>query len=266
MISLAGVLFLVQHALVFAVLTATCFVLGRRLLGDHGRESGGEGFALSTGVGLGAAGLLLFGLGLLGGLTAGSVSALVVLIHLTGFSVWRDGLTRIRTSDNRGLFSSDSLPWLPAALTVALVALLSFYPPTSFDATSYHLPYARAFAQAHRVVSLPGRRFPVFPQLSEVVFSATLLGGDDTDAARVELLALLVGLAALSGGARRRSGTAAGPWAASAWIGCPAVALLSASAYVDVGFTMFALLAFIAWDRWREEGLGRWIVVSAALA
>ena len=277
MFSLAGALFLIRHALVFGLLAATVFVLGRRLLRGGEFESAAEEMALSIGMGMGAFGLLLFGLGLFGVLTPAATAILVALIHLAGFPAWRDFL-RPRTRDGRqgktrdgreGKKSADVLPWLPAAVTVAVVAILSFYPPTSFDATAYHLPYARAFAQTHRIVSLPARRFPVFPQLTETIFAATLFAGDDTDAQRVEFLALLAGLAVLAAWGRRSSESSEGsadPLAASAWIGCPAVALLAASAYVDIGFSMFGVLAYFSWERWRDSGARGWIVLSAVFA
>ncbi len=266
MFSLAGAFFFVRHACVFVALAATSFILGRRLLGDRDYGGPGEELAIGTAMGLGAAGMILFGLGLIGCLTPAAVAAGAVLVHVTSLATWRHAVARRFGLAGTPFSWREASAWLPAGLTLVLVAVLSCYPPTAFDATAYHLPYARAFAASHRIVSLPARRFPVFPQLSETIFSAALLAGDETDVARVELLALIVCLAALSGSARRRSETAAGPWAASSWIGCPAVALLSASAYVDVGFAMFALLAFLAWERWRDEASRRWLAVSAVFA
>jgi hypothetical protein len=266
LISLAGALFFARHALVFVLLAGTCFVLGRRLLRNVDCGGLGEEVATCTGMGLGAGSLALFGIGLLGFLTAPVVAAGFLLIHAACLGTWRKIVRRARLARARATGGPEVFAWLPAALALVLIAALSCYPPTGFDATLYHLPYARAFASSHRIVSLPARRFPVFPQLTEMLFSAMLLLADDTGAQGVELLALAACLAALSGWARAKSGPAAGVWAASAWIGCPAVALLAASAYVDLGFSLFAILSFFAWERWREEGRGEWIAVSAVFA
>lgn len=265
MFSFDGALFFARHAAVFAVLGATCFVFGRRLLRGFDFASAGEEIALCTGLGLGTAATALFGIGLAGDLTVPAVVGGILLIHAACLGTWRDAVRRAR-SRARALEARDLWPWVPLAFACALVAVLSCYPPTGFDATLYHLPYARVFARTHRIASLPERRFPVFPQLGESVFSAVLLLSDDTNIPGVEVLALLAGLAALWGWARRKGGPAAGAWAPSAWAGCPVVAIFAASAYVDLGFAFFALLSFLAWERWREGGSRGWAGVSGVFA
>ncbi len=263
MLSSDGALFFARHAAVFAVLGATCFIFGRRLLRTFHFENAGEEIAVCAGLGLGTAATVLFGIGLAGYLTAPVVVGGILLIHTACLATWRDTVRRVRA---RAAESRDLWPWVPVAVACVLVAVLSCYPPTGFDATLYHLPYARAFARTHRIVALPERRFPLFPQLGESAFSAVLLVSDDTNTQSVELLALLAGLAALAGWARRKGGPAAAAWAPSAWAGCPAVAIFAASAYVDVGFALFALLSFLSWERWREGGGGNWAVLSGAFA
>ena len=265
MFSSDGILFFARHGAVFAVLGATCFVFGRRLLRGLDFANAGEEIALSLGLGLGTAATVLFGIGLAGRLTGPAILAGILLIHAACLGTWRDAARRAR-SRSRALQGRDLWPWVPVALACALVAALSCYPPTGFDATLYHLPYARAFALTHRIAILPRLRFPVFPQLSESAFSAVLLLSDDTNVAGVEVLALLAGLAALGGWARKEGGPAAGAWAPAAWAGCPAVAIFAGSDYVDVGFALFALLSFLAWERWREGGNRTWAGLSAVFA
>ncbi|MGH9442880.1 MAG: ArnT family glycosyltransferase [Thermoanaerobaculia bacterium] len=265
MLSYDGALFFARHAIVLVVLAGTCYVLGRSLLHGVGCGSIGEEFGLCAGLGLGVAATSLFGIGLLGLLTAPVVLGALGTIHAACFPVWRETFRRAVRAQPP-LLRREVRPWIPVAFACLLVAVLSCYPPTGFDATLYHLPFARAFANAHRVVTLPARRFPVFPQLSESIFSAMLLLAGDTDAQRVELLALLAGLAALAGWAGRKSGPAGGAWAASAWVGCPAVALLAATAYVDVGFALFVVLSLLAWERWRDGEGNKWAVLSGVFA
>ena len=273
MISSDGALFFAWHGLLFALLAATCFALGRGLLrgfdaGSLRQEFGLEELGLSIGLGLGTAGMGLFALGLLGLLTLPAVLAGFALVHAHAAlrGTWRETRDRVRRALAGGKIGRDFLPWIPAAAVCLLAAALSVYPPTGFDATAYHLPFARAFAQAHRLVVLPARRFPVFPQLGESGFSAMMLLSDDAGAQEAELLAFLAALAALAGWARRKGGPAAGAWAAAAWAGCPAVALFAATAYVDLGFALFFVLAMLAWERWIDGTGWRWAALSGIFA
>ena len=81
--------------------------------------------------------------------------------------------------------------------------LLALYPPTAFDATLYHLPFARAFVESGGVPYVLDRRVPVFPQVNEVLFAALMMFGQDIAAHGLQLLMTLTTAALVFLWARR---------------------------------------------------------------
>ncbi len=140
-----------------------------------------------------------------------------------------------------------------ASILLPLVAL-ALYPPTGFDATMYHLPFAKAFVATGALPFLPDLRFPVFPQGSEVLFAEAMLLGGDRAAQLVSLLATLATAAILFGWARRvapagTSADGAGALAAALFLGGPVVAYLSGTGYCEPVLVLFSAAAFDRIDR-----------------
>ncbi len=151
--------FLAAHAVSFALLSASAWVFGetvlRRLAIGKGRHRSMEGrWALAGTLGLGVIFQSMFVLGITGLLTRWVVLGSLALGHLICLRTWRSVL------GTRGV----NMWWIGlGGLPLAPVFFLSLYPPTGFDATVYHLPYARAFIAVGGLEFLPDLRFPVFP-------------------------------------------------------------------------------------------------------
>lgn len=164
-----------------------------------------------------------------------------------------------------------------AIILVAPLFLLALYPPTAFDATLYHLPMARAFAASGGLPFLPHLRFPVFPQLQELLFAGMLLldrGGPagDTGPQLVALLAALSTAALLCGwtargerDARGDPGEGSGRLAAAAFLGNPIVVGIGTAAYVEPGLALFAAASFYAAFRYRASGGRGWAALAGAM-
>lgn len=233
---------------VVGLLAATAYVLGRRIAGRLSFQDRLERDVVATALGLGLIPHLLLFLGLAGLLRPWPVLLLAAAIHAFGIPVWRELVSGIRPRP----------AWLLAALVAVLpLALLAFYPPTAFDATLYHLPFARAFAESGGVPFLPDLRFPVFPQANEILFAALMLFGPDIAAHGLQLFATLLTAALLVSWDR-------GGWIAAAiFLGNPIVVHLAGSAYIEPGLTLFVTAGFYALDRWRrDEGRG-WLILAA---
>jgi 4-amino-4-deoxy-L-arabinose transferase-like glycosyltransferase len=154
-------------------------------------------------------------------------------------------------------------------LTAALLplALLTLYPPTAFDATMYHLPFARGFAASGGLPFLADLRFPVFPQVNEMLFAMVLLFAPDVAAHGVSWLMTMLTAALVWSWARDSfSGAAAGWLAAAIFLGNPIVVYLAGIGYVDAGLTLFVTAALYAVRRWRGSGERRWLVLAAVFA
>ncbi|HSS78249.1 MAG TPA: hypothetical protein VLV54_16080 [Thermoanaerobaculia bacterium] len=245
-------------------LAATAWVLGlgaTRALGltFFGRL---EKAVLSTILGLALAVFVLFLLGLAGRLQTVPVLLVAALVHLFGAPVWREIWQDLRAGGVRPA-------WVAVLLLVAVpFALPALYPPSAFDGTLYHLPFARAFVETGGLPYLADRRFPVFPQANEILFAAVMLFGRDVAAQGVQLFATLLTAALLALWARRSfpGFKVAAPLAAAIFLGNPLVSYLAGTAYIEPGLTLFFTGGLYAADRWRQTADRRWIVPAAVLA
>jgi len=176
--------------LAFCTLALAAFGLGRPIL--RGLDVGQDD-RLSVGVwsivlGLIAAGLLLLGLGLLGGLYFPLIGAITVAGCFWGLGEILRG--RLRSEGQQALRPEDvppqpddlpdDPPWAPPArwlgrgvLLAAVVASLgslvgALAPPTAGDALCYHLELPKTFLAEHRVLYLPCHDNSTYPLLAEM--------------------------------------------------------------------------------------------------
>ncbi|HEY9422180.1 MAG TPA: phospholipid carrier-dependent glycosyltransferase [Thermoanaerobaculia bacterium] len=242
------------------LLAVTAYVLGRQgaswpVLGLSFQDRL-ERDAVSTALGLGLIAHLLLFLGLAGLLRPLPVLLLAAGIHAFGIPVWRERIAELRPR----------LAWTLAALAgVIPLVLLAFYPPTAFDPTLYHLPFARAFTESGGVPFLPDLRFPVFPQANEVLFAVAMLFAPDIAAHGVQLFATLLtaGLLLVWGRGAFPSFSPAGWLAAAVFLGNPIVVHLAGTGYIEPGLTLFTTAGLYSVDRWRRGGGRGWLVLAA---
>ncbi len=145
--------------------------------------------------------------------------------------------------------------------------LLALYPPTAFDATLYHLPFARAFVESGGVPYLLDRRVPVFPQANEILFAAVMLFGPDVAAHGVQLLMTLLSAALAVEWGRRTfpDRTWVGWLGAAVFLGNPIVVYLAGTGYIEAGLTLFVTAGLYSLDRWRLTGERGWLILAAVL-
>jgi hypothetical protein len=243
-------------------LIATAWAAGRSLTRRLATEGVAERVAVSTTLGLAIlaqAGLLL---GMLGLLRRGPVVALLIGINILGWRCWAEAAREVRSAWQR-LVGRAAL----AVVVIGPIAALAFYPPTGFDALMYHLPFVRAFVRTGGLPFLADLRFPVFPQLNEVLFAeAVLVGGGELAPHLVELLMTLVTAAFLISWGRMAFSREAGWVAVAAWAGNPIVILLAGVAYVEAGLALFVTAALYASWRARGEGGRGWWTLAAVFA
>jgi len=254
--------------LVFLVLLAcTAWTLGRLLDRRVGFADRLEEFTISTSLGLGALGTLLYLLGLIGFLRLPAVIGLFLLIHLASLGTTRKDLG----------VRDFILEWKRGAVILGLLLppmILALYPATGFDANTYHLPYAQAFAQDGSVEFLPMLRFPVFPQLNELIFTVPYLiqgfpfGGSASQLSQL-LTLMLTSLLLVSWG-RRLDNPRVGIWAAALWLGTPLAVWIGVQAYVDVGLALYVTASLYCFQRWLKLSPGNeawfWLMMAGAMA
>ena len=164
-----------HYGIVF-LLALISYVVGRRLTRACIFNSGWEKTVFSTGLGLGFIACLIFVLGLLHLLykeiIISVLSLFTLLCLLDDKAVRRDIFDFFGTLWTR---KASLILGVLCALFFLPYFLLPLYPPTAFDATMYHLPFAKAYAQNHSLVFLPFIRFSFFPQINEMLFSLMLI-------------------------------------------------------------------------------------------
>lgn len=259
---LAPASFFAAHLLALAVLATSAWAAGSLVTPTFSWENRAERLAVPAALGLALLAHLGFLLGALGLLRPGVLVALIVAIHGAAFRTWRAAFV-----DLRGVSGRSTARWIGVGLlALAPFFVLALYPPTAFDETLYHLPFARAFAQSGALPAVPALKFPVFPALAELLFAETLLLTDDVTTHFVALGAVLATAGLLVAWGRRAFSPRAGWIAAGLYLGNPIVAHLAGTAYVEPLLALFVTGAlFAAWS-FRVSGDRTWLIAAAAFA
>lgn len=260
--------FVLQHYCALGVIALCAYVFGARLLRRFAFDSFLEQFCFATALGLGVISFLVFVLGLLHLLYPAAMAVVLLGGWLSCWTVWwnwpRELIAQVRQFRLRNHL--DLLLTILGCLVIAYllrrILLLPLYPPTHFDATMYHLPFAKSYVQEHSLVYLPYLRVPVFPQAVEMLFTLALLFYDDLLAQLMELLMLFLVVVAMLAWARRWFSWRVGIWAVAFLFTSPIVIWLSGGAYIDLGMMAFTTLALYAFQIWRQTSSRPWLVLA----
>ncbi len=266
-------MFLAAHLASFAAIGASAWIFGEAILRRLAISRGGSRWALAATLGWGLIAQSMFFLGVLDLLQRAIVLGLLAVGHLVCLSTWRSALSS-RPAGRRliaclGTWRSAGRGWPSphwSLITGCLTApffVLALYPPTGFDATVYHLPYARAFVAAGGLEFLPDLRFPVFPQAGEMGFVLGFFLSGEVATRLTQLLAMLLTAGLLFDWGRlydRRAGI----WAAALWLGNPLIVWLGASAYVDATLALFVTASWVCWERWIRDGDRHWLWLAGS--
>lgn len=254
--------FALSHSAAAGLIAAVCCALGARVIRRVAFDSPMEraSFALTLGFGIVAHVVLL--LGLVGLLTLPFVLLALAIGLAVSFETWTGWLRAARAWPERARVRGAAIAAPLAAVVCLPVLLLALYPPTTWDATMYHLAYAKIYLQNDAVVLTPYLRWPVFPQANDMLFTLAMLVQDDVLAQCVELVMLAtLALALVAFGARFLT-VRAGWWAAAAFLGSPLVIRLGTAAYIDVGLALFATMAIYAVLVWLGGRDDRWLLIA----
>ncbi len=263
--ALSATTFVLIHYLFILALACLSYLLGRLLTRGLAYTSAWEEGTVCISLGLVVLASVVLAFGLLGWLRPLPVAVGLGGLATLTYPVWQASLPRWAAAWRRLDWGRGLL--LAGGVLLALPALLlPLYPPVAFDATLYHLPYARAFVEQGRLVLLPTLRFPVAPQAVEGLFTLGMLFYDDLAAQLVHWLTTALVAGALVAWGRRLDSPRLGLWAAALWLANPIVLWIGASAYIDVGLTLFFTLALYGAWRWWETRDGRWATLAGVFA
>ena len=216
-------LFVLQHAAVLVLLLVIAASTGTAVAGA------GVPLALRSALGLAVAGQAFAILGAFGVLRPWTI-CIFVAISLVG-------VRRI------------AMQWGMVATALPLF-VLALYPPIAFDETLYHLPFVRAIAGSGAIRFLSDLRFPVFPQIHELLCVPAFLLAGDVATHLVAVAEVLVLTAVLIAWPRQRH---AGFLAAALVLGNPIVLQMSTVTHVEMALTLFVAAGAWCIDRAATE-------------
>ncbi|MFQ5575668.1 MAG: ArnT family glycosyltransferase [Anaerolineae bacterium] len=232
--------------------------LFRRLAPPAAQGDEAEAMVFGAGLGFGALGLLVLGLGLAGVITPPVLTGVAILLTPPAALQLVRAVRAARPPASP--FPRPVQAYLALALTMALtVALL---PPTDWDGLVYHLTGPKLYLGAGRIA--PGLDFPIlnYPGLIEMLFLMAMALRGDVAAKLMHfgfapLLAALVYLTA-----RRHLGLKRGWPALLVFFSMPMVLTLAGWAYNDLALAFFEVGSLYALLNWRRERAGRWLVTA----
>ncbi len=218
----------------------------------------------ASGLGFGAVGLLILGIGLVGWLQRPFLFGLLIVLTIIGLPVLVPFLRQIRLPQRPEAASGSPSPLVALYLCVAsgLAFTVALLPPTSWDSLSYHLRGPWLYLQAGQIY--PG--IDVFslnnPFLLEMLFMLAMAVRSDITAQLIHFffLFLLAGLVyqVTVNGLKVRTG-----WTAVLLLfATPMVLLLAPVTYNDLALAFTILASLYAYSHWRETETTRWLLIS----
>jgi len=190
--------------------------------------------------------------------------AIVFLLALTGSLTrrnWNTLTAGFRQSYSHMLKTlRENWYWcLPIFLLISLKVLLPLYPPTKYDETLYHLPQANNIVTHFGLSVNPYIRYPLSPQNMELLYALSLLFYDDIlphlfHASTAFITAMgIYSLGVLT--SNRKTGAAG----ALLFLSSSLVQHMMASAYIDLGTTLFVFSSFYCLSLWLITNKTSWL-------
>ena len=258
-------LFWVAHYIFLIGVGILSYGIGRRLTQRIHFNCVVEQFSFCTTLGLGSLSYLILLIGTLGLLYRWLILAVIGVVFLFCSSAWIEVFRGVSSAyKERGW-----LRWKPlvlillAILIIFPVLLLPLYPPTAFDSTMYHLAYGKIYTLTHKIVFTPYMRFPVFPQTNEMLFTLAMLFYDGVSAQLIQFLMMGVLAVGLFAFGRRHFSQRTGIWAGAIFLSNPMVLWLGASAYIDMGLTLFVTMGIYSILNWISLKEKNWLILGA---
>ncbi|OGO59760.1 MAG: hypothetical protein A2029_07225 [Chloroflexi bacterium RBG_19FT_COMBO_47_9] len=256
-----------SHYLFIGIVCLICFAIGVRITVHFNYHSFLERFTISTSLGMGLLALIIYFLGLLKGLY-GRILIPVVLIVLIVVIVTWPGLSKIKIYVNgwRANFrkiKGNTAVWIAIIAVIFLVTYtLPLYPPIIWDSTEYHLAAAKIYTQSHALVFTPYLRYPVAPQLNQMLFVGAFVVYDEIGAHLTVFAMFILIACGLYAFSRRYFSPWVGILSSALWLGSPLSVLYGTIGYIDIGLTLFSLLGIYSFMNYYQTDENNWLWLS----
>ncbi len=204
-------------------------------------------------IGLGTLGLLTLPIGLIpGGLKWGLyiVAALAVAGAAQVVRSAMDGGFKFSKPEGASLLA---LLAIGVGALFSLVAVLAPSDTLDWDTLAYHLAVPKLWLESGQIHYIPFIHQSNFPFTVEDLFAWGLTWGGQSGAKAFTLAFFIFGLFAVFGMARKRYGTQAGWWAATAFATIPVILWESGTGYIDVPHGLYGGLGVLLIARFLAE-------------
>ena len=244
-------------------------LLFSRLLNDNWSRA--EKFILEISLGLGTVSYSLFALSLLGLLYRSALFAILFLPCLL-ICLGKRRFIRLPSGflSTPLKFNSSTRPLFCLFVLIILVFIVnlvcSFTPPYAGDAIGYHLSPPRAYLRAHKLIWLEGNVLASQPAAVDMLFTIGFAGGSEFYPNVLHCIIGLMIAGAIYAFGRRYFGKAPAALGAFIFYLIPSVTRISSWAYIDLGLSLWVWLAIFAFLKWRKEGGGSDLILSAIFA
>ncbi len=262
---------MVSLAIWLAVLVL-CFGVGAAALQRlrAGVASLGEELPFACALGLGILSYSMLALGLLGYLKPWAALVLLALFAVIG----RRHLLRLLRELPREL--SSLAPWRASVLPMSLFLLIVFTltllgalapaPDSDYDSLVYHLAIPKVYLRDGSIHFLPWLSHSNFPFTLEMLYTLGLLLRDQSLAKLFHFGCGWLTVIAIFSFARRWWSPRAGWLGACVFAAIPLVAWQMTTAYIELGFALYAFLAIYALALYREERQPGWLWVAGLIS
>ncbi len=231
-----------------------------------------ESSLFSLGLGLAVFTHLLIALGLAGLFNQWSINLLLLGVFLLSYREIESIIQQIKAKFGN-LLALD-ISWVGIILLLILAAQVFFnlagasVLPSGWDSLGVYLARAKEWTRLHSLQAIPYINYDLvlYPFNIGMLYGMSLLIKDAILAKLIHFsfgILMMMGVYALG---RRYFSSRMGLLSAAIFYTIPAVAYLSTTAYVDLGYAFYAFLAFYAFINWTATNKKGWLIVSAVIS
>lgn len=231
-----------------------------------------ESSLFSLGLGLAIFTHLLIALGLAGLFNQWSMNLLLLGVFLLSYREIESIVQQTRVKFGN-LLTCD-ISWVGIILLLILTVQVFFnlagasVLPSGWDSLGAHLARAKEWVRLHSLESIPYIHYDLvlYPFNIGMLYGMSLLIKDAILAKLIHFsfgILMVMGVYALG---RRYFSSKVGLFSAAIFYTIPAIACLSTTAYVDLGYAFYVFLALYAFVNWTAANKKGWLIVSAIMS
>ncbi len=231
-----------------------------------------ESSLFSLGLGLAIFTHVMIGLGVVGLFDQWSINLLLLGVFLLSYREIESIVQQIKAKFGNSLTSDISWVGIIRMLILAVQVFFNLAGasvlPSGWDALGEHLARAKEWARLHSLEAIPYINYPQRGQPFNVgmLYGMSLLIKDAILAKLIHFSFGILTVAGVYALGRKYFSSKVGLFSAAIFYTIPAVAYLSTTAYVDLGFTFYAFLALYAFVNWITTNKKGWLIISAIMS